>query len=340
MDSKKHNIWLKSLLGVLLSVFFLYIALRKVDWGEVWVVLQEVSILWVLPAFFITIIVCLVRALRWFYLFSPVQRMRYSNLFSVIMIGFLANNVLPARLGDLAMAHYIGEKEGVSKSLAFGTILLDRIMDVTTLLFLLIVALVFQPFPGWVNRIAYLGALFLLLILVMIFALIFYTDQATHAINFILKPIPRVISLRFIDILSRLVIGFSSLKDIRIVIKVFLISILIWILLGVGVYFLFKGFHFNISFWACFFVLAVVNLGLIIPSSPGFLGTFQFFCISALMLFGISKTNSLGFSIIYHLSQYVPTTILGFVYLARLQVQLGNLFMIIKKEHSKTNTDM
>jgi len=106
---------------------------------------------------------------------------------------------------------------------------------------------------------------------------------------------------------------------------------IVWILLGLGVYSLFMSFHFQLPFWSCFFVLAVVNLGLVIPSSPGFVGTFQFFCISALALFGISKTTALGFSVVYHLSQYVPTTLLGFVYLARDHIRLGNLVEITKR---------
>ena len=326
------NIWIKSVFGILVSAAFLWAALLKVQWTQFCTTLQEINLGWVVPAFLITILVCLFRAWRWHYLFRPIQNIKYSNLFSVIMIGFLANNVLPARLGDLVMAHFIAKKEGVTKSLAFGTILIDRIMDVTTLFILLIIALFAHSFPEWVDRIVNLGVLFLVLALSVMLALIFFTDYAARLLMTLLTPIPSRLRLRLLGILSRLVQGFAVLKEWRLIMKVIGISIIIWLFLGLGVYFLIISFHFQVPFWSCFFILAVVNLGLAIPSSPGFIGTFQFFCVSALTLFGISKAPALGFAVVYHLSQYAPTTVLGFIYLVKEHLQLGSLLGIIKRK--------
>ena len=103
----------------------------------------------------------------------------------------------------------------------------------------------------------------------------------------------------------------------------FLISLAVWVTLAVGVYSIAFAYDFGLTYGSAVSVLAIVNLGLIIPSSPGFIGTFQLFCVAALGLYGIDKSSALSFSIVYHLSQWLPTTLIGYYYLNREGLRMG-----------------
>jgi hypothetical protein len=134
--------------------------------------------------------------------------------------------------------------------------------------------------------------------------------------------------------------GVAVINDPGRMITVYLISLGIWGGLATGVYALAMAFGFDLGFAACVAVMAIVNLGLIIPSSPGFIGTFQFFCVAALGLFGVEQSSALSFSVIYHLSQWLPTTVLGYYFLNRENIKLHRLSRLqaAAPEESKSDT--
>jgi len=279
---------------------------------------------YLIPAFLLTLVVCIFRSLRWQLLFSQNKKVRIESLFSVIMIGFLANNVLPARLGEVVMTYLIGKKEDISKSLAFGTILLDRILDVTTLLLFLTGAILLTSFPPWVKRLALTGAILVLFSLLATWLAVRNKDAFLKALRFCLQPLQSSLRQKIPQMLSQFVDGLSVVNSGSIVFRAIAVSIMVWSVLSFGVYLLFLSFDFPLGLAAALTVIAIVNLGLIIPSAPGFLGTFQFFCVAALGLFQIKESQALGFSIMYHLSQFLPTTLVGFYFLNKENLSLSS----------------
>jgi len=126
------------LIGIVVSVFFLWVAFRQVsDVGHLAEALGSANYLWLAPAVALYLLGLLVRSLRWHILLLPIARIPTASLFGILSIGFLVNNVLPARLGEIARAILVGRRHGISRSAALATIVVERIFDgVVMLLFL------------------------------------------------------------------------------------------------------------------------------------------------------------------------------------------------------------
>jgi uncharacterized protein (TIRG00374 family) len=315
----------KITLGLLISLFLLWLAVRKVNLQEFAMAITNIRVAYLVPAFLLTLVVCVVRSLRWRLLFSQTKDIRINSLLSVIMIGFLANNLLPARLGEVVMAYLIGKNEDISKSLALGTIFMDRILDVTTLMLFLAGTIVFNPFPLWVKKIALAGMILLIVATVAAWLAVGKKKAFMRLLRSCMKPFPSSLTEKILLICGNFIDGLTVIRNLPVFLKALVTSAIIWSGLTLGVYLLFLSFGFSLNCGAALTVLAIVNLGLIIPSAPGFVGTFQFLCVIALGLFQIPESQALGFAIIYHLSQYVPTTVAGFYYLGKEHLTLGQL---------------
>jgi uncharacterized protein (TIRG00374 family) len=252
------------------------------------------------------------------------------------MVGFLANNLLPARLGDVLMAYLIGEKEDISKSSALGTIFVDRALDVLILIIFLTGAIFINPFPMWVKRIGLIGILLLFFSAFMTWIAVARKDACIRILQFLLNPLPYSSKIRFGKLFNHFIDGLAVVRKSSILIKSLAVSIMIWATLSLGVYLLFLAFELPLGFGAALAVLTIVNLGLVIPSGPGFVGTFQFFCVAALGLYGVKESQALGFAVLYHLSQFLPTTLVGFYFLNRDNLTLNRLVLVKETRSIKT----
>ena len=127
----------KFIIGLLVSLVFLYLAFRKVDFSELWSALKGANYWYILPNIVLVILSMWMRAYRWKFMIHPIKKVGLGRLFSTVMIGFMANNVLPARLGEFVRAYSLGAKENISKSATFATIVIERIFDGFAILFIL-----------------------------------------------------------------------------------------------------------------------------------------------------------------------------------------------------------
>lgn len=125
------------LLGILISAIFLYLAFRNVDLTKMISALQQAHYLWLIPGILFMFLSLLIRAYRWHYFLLPIREVKFSKLFSAMMIGYMANNVFPLRLGELLRAVAIGRSAGISRASAFATIIVERIIDIISLLIIL-----------------------------------------------------------------------------------------------------------------------------------------------------------------------------------------------------------
>lgn len=136
---------LKFIIGCLLSAFFLWLALRKVDFKTLWQTLAAINYWWTIPFVIITLLSMYVRALRWHYLLLPNYRVPPMRLFSPLMIGFAFNGIFPARAGEFARAYVVAKKENTTFSAAFATVVLERVFDAATNILCFLVALLLLP---------------------------------------------------------------------------------------------------------------------------------------------------------------------------------------------------
>src|SRR5690242_1391340 len=133
---------LKFWLGLIVSLVFLYLAFQGQDFGKIGQALGEANYWWLLPALGAYFLGVYVRAIRWHYLLGPLKKVSVKRLFPVVVIGYMANDVLPVRMGEVVRAYVLGKRENVSKTGTLATIVVERIMDgITMLLFLATAAL-------------------------------------------------------------------------------------------------------------------------------------------------------------------------------------------------------
>ncbi len=137
--------WLHLFIGCLISAFFLWLAFRKVDFQTLWVTLRSINYWWTIPFVVVTLLSMYVRSIRWHYLLLPSYKIPTRRLFSPLMIGFAFNGIFPARAGEFARAYVLGKKEKMTFSAAFATVIVERIFDGLTMLFLFAITLMFLP---------------------------------------------------------------------------------------------------------------------------------------------------------------------------------------------------
>jgi len=311
--------------GIGISGLFLYFSLRRLDLGELRSALAEAHYIYLVPAVLFTVLTFWIRAYRWRYLLRSVKRIGTPVLFSATMIGFAGNYLLPARLGELLRADAIARSTGVTRSTAIASIVIERLFDGLTLLLFMGGILPFFPFPTWVQRAGVLALGAYLGVLAILIALHLHAQPTMRAIARILSPLPERISGWITGMLDSFAAGLKVLSEARVIGVVVAFSLVLWTIVAAVGYVLLLAFDLVLPLHAPFVILVVLSFGVMLPSSPGFVGTFQYFCIVGLSLFGVSKDLALGYSIVLHVSQYIPVMSIGLVCLWRAHLSLSAL---------------
>ncbi len=307
-------------LGILVSLVLLWVAARGVNLSELSGSVQRVRAAWLIPAAATIFVRFVVTAWRWQMLIRPAKRISLHRLFGVVMIGFMANNVLPARMGELVRAYALAKSESLPTSLSFATIVLERVFDGFTLLAFLVGGLLFlrpEPWLVWsavASFALYVGVLGALLWL-----------RGGRGLGSLLAWVPEGPRGRVVRLLDSFALGLDALGDRRALVSIVGLSLLIWLVNVAGVWATFAAFSLDLPLHAAFLLLAIVAVALVLPSAPGFVGTFQIGTVAALALFSVPEATAFSFSILYHALNYIPITAVGLVYLSAMNLTLGEL---------------
>ncbi len=324
-----------TIFGVFLSVIFIYLAFRNVDRKALETRLESADLTLILLALVPLSASYLIRTLLWQKILQTFKNVDFSNTFSALMIGFFANNILPGRVGEFIRAYILGRRENVGKTSVLGTIVVERLFDIFTLLIFLMVTVFIFPTPQWVKHVAYTTSVILLVAIVIAYLSLLKQDLLVEKFDnklfFLSNPKREFLTIKLDSFIS----GLKILKTPKLILMIFILSSLTWLFASISMLLTFKSLNINVpTLYGPLFVLSVVNLGLIVPSSPGYVGTYQFLCIIALSYFSVDKESALSFSIIHHALWYLPLTILGMIFLWRENLSLANLG-IIKEEAGK-----
>jgi uncharacterized protein (TIRG00374 family) len=316
----KKNYWI----GLALSVLFLYLFLRNVDLRELWQAFHSVNYLYTVPILLTNLFTIWLRAVRWRRLLAPVKKIALPELFKATAIGFMANNLFPARIGELVRAFVLAEKAGISKTASLATIVVERLFDGFTILLLFLVVILFLPFPehsvsvltpGHIRAVGLLSLLFSLLVLAVLILLGFHNRPTNRFIGWCLKPLPARLAGRLRELIDAFVSGLEILQRKKDIPLVIIYSLVLWVWLSLSVYLLFIGFHFPLTLLAAIFLEVVLIFGVSIPSSPGFIGTWHWACAAGLIYLGVEPNQAKTFAIILWLCYFLPTTLLGLLVL-------------------------
>ncbi len=305
-------------IGVAISVACLWWVLRGVSWPAVWGALRTARLEYLAATAVGAIVVgVLIRAWRWRVFLPPSPRVPTRELVNATGIGLMANNVLPARMGEFVRAYVLGRRSSVPVTTAFGSLFVERLFDAAALMLILIAAITLAPVPEWMIVLARIGGAVFLLLLLFEILLIRYPRaffRVLHATTARFLP-PRW-EAELEGLLNKFIEGFQLLREPRRVVVALLLTFVMWGANGFLYYLGFLAFDLGrVGLDGAMIVQSVAALGVSIPSSPGFVGTFQASVVKALSAFGVDKDLALSYSIGYHIAQYLPVTLYGF-YLA------------------------
>ncbi len=333
--------------GVLVSVVTLALLVWFVDTEELWHALRTANYLYLAPAIVLYFIGQWFRALRWQYLLSPIARIPAKRLYPVIIIGYMANNVLPARIGELVRAVYLSQREReVSVPASIATLSVERLYDGMTLLALGAFAAPILLAAGLFSEasLAYQSTAIVLMVGVLISfatALVILTALAcsSRTVNWLIK-LTAILPARFRPLASDLIVGFveglAALNSPRKHVMLFVASLPIWVA-EAGVY-LIVAYSFNLdayfaSFW--FLALAVLlvtvtsNLVTAIPASIGGIGAFEVVAQQTLVGLAVGAATAASYSVAVHLlALWLPVNLAGLGLLLWHNVSLRGLATI------------
>lgn len=321
LDMKKWQFWL----GVLISILFIWLALRGLHLEEFWDAVKQANYSWLVPGIGVYFIAVWVRAWRWHYLLSPIKKIPTARMFPITAIGYMGNNIYPARAGEVLRAVLLKRTEGVSVSASLATIIVERIFDGVVML-----AFVFLNLPelakltggsgfvGNIQQVAIIGTgVFLGALIVFLLAAMFPQRTAKVGAWFVFRLVPKRLQERILSLMNKFLDGLASLRSPFNVLMVFLTSVLIWLLETGKYWFVMHAFDFSVSFFALMLMNGIVNLATTIPSAPGYIGTFDAPGIAVLTAYGVEHSVAAGYTLVLHVALWLPITLLGAYYLAR-----------------------
>ena len=328
----KH--WGKALFGTAVTVFLLWWVLRDVDFGEV---LRNISRgnFWLLGAsVFVATSGFLIRAFRWKVLLTPVRKdTGLRSRFAGVSIGFMANNVLPARIGEFARAYAFSRMEPVTATAAFGTLVVERFMDGLVLLLFLVVPVLTPGFPA-AETMAGGGGLAILrgaagLVMVVLAFLVVMAAFPRHFVVLaerLALVLPHDLRTKVVAGLESLLRSIAIMRDPRLLLAGFAWSFIFWTWHGLSFWLGMLAFGIDTGFVSAIFTEAVVGFGVAIPSAPGFFGTFHAAAEFALTtVYGVPEAESLAFAFAYHFGGWIPITAIGLWYAGKLGLSLGEI---------------
>jgi uncharacterized protein (TIRG00374 family) len=301
-------------IGVAISVLSLFLVLRQVDVGAVARVLGNAAPGWALAvcACIATDVVC--RTVRWQVLLAPIQRVRFVPVLGYLLVGYLANNVLPARLGELVRSHYLGDREGMSRATTLGTIVVERVVDTAVLVAIASAAILLLHVRGIVASAVLVGlGLTGLLVVGLAVALVAhrlpYADRALAAV----ERWPSVVRLA-----GRLRGGLAVAGRPRTVAVAVGWSLAAWGATVIGFAAAGQAVGVQLTWGQAALLAAGVSLATAIPAGPGYLGTFELAAVQIAAVFGVGADPAVALAVLVHAVILVLTSIGGAVALLSL----------------------
>jgi uncharacterized protein (TIRG00374 family) len=294
---------LVALVGVPVGVVFLWLAVRNADLDAVGDTLREADAGLVALAVAAFGVVYVFQAARWRRI-AATFTVRLARFYEMTVSGVAVNNVLPGRLGDFLRARWLALDSGMASGKAFGTVILDRAFDLVVLVGLLIVGIAAVASSTWLAQLAAAGAVVVLGIAgVLLFSRVYIgrRERDRHERGLVRRLVRDTVE-RLAEPLGRrhLVIWLG-------------LSLAAWAIWAVAALLVARSLGIDLSVTEALFVTAVLNLGSAVPSSPGYVGTYEWLGVASLGLLDIDHESALAFTILVHAAWYVPTTLFGAV---------------------------
>jgi uncharacterized protein (TIRG00374 family) len=324
-------------LGIAISVTLLVILFRSISWSEVAENLRSANYLLLALSAIVATCIFPLRARRWRTILDPVApRLPFGKLWRATAIGMMVNNVLPARAGEPARAFALWrEAPEVPFSTAFASLAVDRVFDAIVVLILMSAAMLDPAFPKNATiydkpvadyAVPFLGVT--LIALGGLYALVFFPGILIRGFELIVRRVAPRIEDRGRDALRSFSNGLSVLRSPAHFLAIFGWTLLHWLVNALAFWIAFRAVHLKPDqspFSAALFLQGLIAVGVAAPSSPGFFGIFEALAVVGLGLYGVDKGPAATWGIAFHVVSFIPITIIGVIYFARLGLTFGEL---------------
>jgi len=304
--------------GLAISALFLFIALRGLDLTHFWETLLTANYWWLLPGIAVYFATVWVRTWRWRSMLAHVKPIPTARLFPVVVIGYMGNNVYPARAGEVLRSYVLRRKEGVAMSASLATVVLERLFDGLVMLMFVFATLPIAPLPPFYRSLV-IGFSALFGIALLVFILLAARPERMSRLYALAvdRLLPERLRPSVHGLFDRFIIGLQSLRSPREMLVIFLTSTLIWLGETLKYWFVMHAFPFEVSFPVLMLMTAVVNLATTIPSTPGYVGTFDAPGIAVLQQFRVEQAVATGYTLVLHVALWLPITLLGAILMLR-----------------------
>jgi glycosyltransferase 2 family protein len=316
----KKKQWI-TLLGFAISILFLYLSLKDIRLHDIWETLKRADLKYAfLPLLFI-----FGAASGASYRWARVSGtgVHFHETLTALLIGLFINNVLPARIGELARGYVLSRKKDYSFTYAFSTVLVDRFFDLTGLLLLTFFFFPREQLPPRISQGIYL--IIGLAIVCIIGILVLSRERFANPLSSRLMKVEKPFLTKFAGTILNIQENLKRITSPLLILLCVAISFSTWFCMSLALYMVILALGVKIDFAYVPFVCALLNMGITIPSSPGYIGLYQFLLVYLLSLFGVPKYEAFAVSILYHASWYIPYTIIGFLLLLREHLRIKDI---------------
>ncbi len=306
--------WLKFIFGILISVILLYFVFKKVEIILVLENLKKAKLIYIILCIILGFFLLFLRSYRWKTLITEYKFFDIFKFFESTVIGLFFNNVLPFRMGDFFQAYVLSRKTQIQKSLTFSTVLMERFIDLFPPIIFIIIGSFFIILP---KQISILVSVIILVLLIFGFFLLLKLKN--FIINFLDKAsIKYIVATKLKNIFKNFYSAVENFKNFKLLFKVLFLTLLLWSGYSIGMFLICKSLNIELpSLWAGFLVQAITAISVAIPSSPGYIGSWEFMGMLSLTIFKIEKTKALSFALLSHILSMFPVVILGIIFIIK-----------------------
>lgn len=304
-----RSVVLGLVVGIPVSLLFLWLAIRGVSFDEVWAALSNANAALVLLAVPFMLLLFVMQGFRWRHLVEAPVLPRRPVFIVLMFVGTAITNVVPGRPGDVARGVWLSRLGRIPAARSLTSVGVDRAMDVATVFAILLLCLPFVNRPDWLTTLAIVGAIVCVVAGALLLAAWLYARRRNPDDPAAAMERGERSWLR--HQLSGIVRGLAVLSRPRDFLLAVLFGFIGWSLNVVGAWLIGESLGLNIGIDGAMLVTSVIALGSAIPSSPGMIGTFQWLAVASLGVVGVGRADALAFSILLQASWYIPTTLSG-----------------------------
>jgi uncharacterized membrane protein YbhN (UPF0104 family) len=282
-------------IGLIIGIIAVFFSIKNVRSDLLWKSLNLMNIYWVIPIIIINFAVIGFKAGRWMLLIGPVKKIGFWMMYRILTISMMANNILPARMGEIVRFYLLGKEAEISQISSAATIVSDRIIEGISFLMMSFLLISLVDVPKWMEQGLYITLAITLALYILAMA------YSKHSIKN--------------SYIERIQKGILALSSPRLMSSSLIISFISWILQGSLIYMTQASFNVQLPLWGVVLVLLSVNLIIAVPSAPANIGTFEIAAVFAYTYLGLDNSTAFLLGATYHILQVAPVTIAGCVLL-------------------------